>query len=53
MKEGTLQKCDAEWSYVEVRRLAVLTTEEMQHFEETMARLSAVEYCEFKSVSEP
>lgn len=46
-----MQKCEEEWSYQEVRRLAVLTTEEMQHFEETIARLAAVEYCEFKTVS--
>lgn len=39
------------WPYQEVRRLAVLTVEEMQHFEEAMARLSAMEYCEYKSVS--
>lgn len=45
--------CGAEWSYQEVRLLAVLTTEEMQNFEETLAWLSAMEYCEFKSVSEP
>lgn len=51
MKEGTLRKCDAVWSYQEVRRLAVLTTKEMQHFEETLARLTAMEYCEYKSVS--
>ncbi|KAM9836673.1 uncharacterized protein ACBR49_019114 [Aulostomus maculatus] len=49
LKEGTLQKCDAEWSYPEVRRLAVLTVEEMQYFEEHTARLAAAEYCEFKS----
>lgn len=41
-------KCGAEWSYQEVRRLAVLTTEEMEHFEKTMA---AFTYCEYKSVS--
>ncbi|XP_011605037.1 probable E3 ubiquitin-protein ligase ARI7 [Takifugu rubripes] len=49
LKEGTVQKCDAVWSYQEVRRLAVLTVEEMQHFEETSARLAAREYCEYKS----
>uniref|UniRef100_A0AAQ4S026 RING-type domain-containing protein n=1 Tax=Gasterosteus aculeatus aculeatus TaxID=481459 RepID=A0AAQ4S026_GASAC len=48
LKGGTL-KCDAVWSYREVRRLAVLTPEEMQHFEENMARLAAAEYCEFKT----
>ncbi|XP_056155931.1 uncharacterized protein LOC130130298 [Lampris incognitus] len=49
LKEGTLQKCDAVWPYPEVRRLAVLTAEEMQHFEENIARLAASEYCEFKA----
>lgn len=48
-----MQKCDAVWAYQEVRRLAVLTVEEMQHFEETSARLAAQEYCEYKSVSVP
>ncbi|XP_076016417.1 E3 ubiquitin-protein ligase RNF144A-like isoform X3 [Genypterus blacodes] len=48
LKNGTLQKCDELWSYQEVRRLAVLTTEEMQHFEKTIARLAAIEYCEYK-----
>lgn len=51
LKNGTLQKCDAEWSYQEVRRLAALTIEEMQHFEKTMAALAAAIYCEYKSVS--
>uniref|UniRef100_A0A3B4FX82 Probable E3 ubiquitin-protein ligase ARI5 n=1 Tax=Pundamilia nyererei TaxID=303518 RepID=A0A3B4FX82_9CICH len=49
LKNGTLQKCDAAWSYQEVRRLAVLTTEEMEYFEENIARLAATEYCEFKT----
>lgn len=44
-------KCGAVWSYQEVRRLAVLTTEEMQNFEESIARLAATEFCDFKSVS--
>ncbi|KAM4536387.1 E3 ubiquitin-protein ligase RNF19A-like [Odontesthes bonariensis] len=43
--EGTRQ-CNKLWTYQEVRRLADLTVEEMQHFEETMARLAAAEYCE-------
>ncbi len=51
LKEGTLQRCNAEWPYVEVRRLAVLTQEEQCHFEETMAVLAAAEYCEHKTVS--
>lgn len=51
LKEGTLKKCGAQWTYQEVRRLAVLTTEEMEHFEETLACLAAATYCEFKAVS--
>ncbi|XP_043953183.1 probable E3 ubiquitin-protein ligase ARI5 [Gambusia affinis] len=51
LKDGTLHKCDALWSYQEVRRLAVLTAAEMQHFEENMARLAATEYCDFKTCS--
>uniref|UniRef100_A0A8C6P138 Probable E3 ubiquitin-protein ligase ARI7 n=1 Tax=Nothobranchius furzeri TaxID=105023 RepID=A0A8C6P138_NOTFU len=47
LEAGTLQRCNAEWSYQEVRRLAVLTVEEMQHFEENMARLAAAEFCDF------
>ncbi|XP_006630360.1 probable E3 ubiquitin-protein ligase RNF144A-A [Lepisosteus oculatus] len=49
LKDGTLQKCGAVWSYEEVRKLAVLTAEEQQHFEETLAALAAAEYCEYKS----
>ncbi|XP_070785992.1 probable E3 ubiquitin-protein ligase RNF144A-A isoform X1 [Enoplosus armatus] len=49
LKDGTLAKCDAVWPYQEVRRLAVLTTEEMQYFEERTARLAATKYCEFKT----
>ncbi|XP_026208138.1 probable E3 ubiquitin-protein ligase ARI7 isoform X2 [Anabas testudineus] len=49
LKKDTLQKCEEVWSYQEVRRLAVLTAEEMQYFEESMARLAAAEYCDFKS----
>lgn len=49
LKYGTLHMCGAEWSYQEVRRLAVLTAEEMQYFEENIARLAATEYCEFKT----
>ncbi|CAL8327581.1 unnamed protein product [Lota lota] len=41
--------CDAEWSYTEVRRLAVLTPEEMQQFEEKLARLAAAKFCDFKA----
>lgn len=47
--EDTLDKCGAEWSYTEIRKLAVLTAEEQAHFEETMAMLAAAEYCEYKT----
>lgn len=50
MVEGTTL-CNKLWTYREVRRLADLSVEEMQYFEETMARLAAAEYCEFKPVS--
>lgn len=52
LKNGTVTKCNAVWSYSEVRRLAVLSPEEMQHFEEKMAPLAAARYCEFKAVSD-
>ncbi|XP_013876504.1 E3 ubiquitin-protein ligase RNF19B [Austrofundulus limnaeus] len=38
--------CNKLWSYQEVRRLADLDVDEMQYFEETMARLAVAEYCE-------
>lgn len=47
---GTV-KCNAEWPYLEVRKLAVLSDSEQAHFEENMALMAASEYCEFKSVS--
>lgn len=46
--QGT-EKCSAEWPYLEVRKLAVLSDSEQAHFEENMALLAAIEYCEFKS----
>ncbi|KAJ8008440.1 hypothetical protein DPEC_G00104840 [Dallia pectoralis] len=49
LKPNTTMKCGAEWSYQEVRRLAVLTTEEMEHFEKTLAAAAAATYCEYKS----
>lgn len=48
LKEGTYQKCNRVWTYQEVRRVAALTPEEMQDFEEKMARLAGAEYCDFK-----
>ncbi|XP_034412567.1 E3 ubiquitin-protein ligase RNF19A-like [Cyclopterus lumpus] len=41
--------CNKLWSYREVRRLADLSVEEMQHFEDTMARLAAAEFCEVQT----
>ncbi|KPP67366.1 putative E3 ubiquitin-protein ligase RNF144A-A [Scleropages formosus] len=49
LKEGTVKKCGALWSYQEVRKLAVLTADEQKHFEEAMAALAAAEFCEYKS----
>uniref|UniRef100_A0A8C6U9J6 RING-type domain-containing protein n=1 Tax=Neogobius melanostomus TaxID=47308 RepID=A0A8C6U9J6_9GOBI len=40
--QGTT-KCNKPWSYQEVRRLADLSVEEMQYFEENIARLAATE----------
>ncbi|XP_035639608.1 uncharacterized protein LOC118392081 [Oncorhynchus keta] len=48
LKDGTLVKCCEAWAYSEVRRLAVLTADEMQYFEKKMAILAATEYCEYK-----
>ncbi|XP_069025939.1 E3 ubiquitin-protein ligase DDB_G0292642 [Embiotoca jacksoni] len=48
LKNGTLVRCDEVWPYQEVRRLAVLTAEEMRDFEEKIARLALTEYCEYK-----
>ncbi|XP_007886049.2 uncharacterized protein DDB_G0292642-like [Callorhinchus milii] len=49
LKDGMTSKCGAEWSYQEVRKLAVLSCEEQLYFEETVAQLAAAEYCEYKS----
>ncbi|KAB5579293.1 hypothetical protein PHYPO_G00193440 [Pangasianodon hypophthalmus] len=46
IKQGT-DTCGAEWPYMEVRRIALLTQEEQNHFEETMAVLAAAKYCEY------
>ena len=53
LNEGNLRRCNKVWPYNEVRRLAVLTPEEMQYFEENIARMAAAEFCEFKTVSFP
>uniref|UniRef100_A0A4W3JM44 Si:ch211-212k18.15 n=1 Tax=Callorhinchus milii TaxID=7868 RepID=A0A4W3JM44_CALMI len=49
LKNGTTSKCEEEWPYQEVRKLAVLSCEEQLYFEETVAQLAAAEYCEYKS----
>ena len=43
--------CGAVWDYTEVRRLALLTEEEMLDFEMTLGRLAAAQFCDFKAVS--
>lgn len=48
--EGT-KLCNKLWSYQEVRRLADLSVDEMEYFEQKMASLSVSEYCEVQSVS--
>ncbi|XP_058251931.1 probable E3 ubiquitin-protein ligase RNF144A-A isoform X2 [Hemibagrus wyckioides] len=47
LKNGTINKCGTEWKYVEIRRIALLTQEEQNYFEETMAELAAAKYCEY------
>ncbi|RVE60478.1 hypothetical protein OJAV_G00181160 [Oryzias javanicus] len=49
MRKNCAESCDALWTYAEVRRLAVLTAEEMQHFEETIARMAITEFCDVKT----
>uniref|UniRef100_A0A096MC67 RING-type domain-containing protein n=2 Tax=Poecilia TaxID=8080 RepID=A0A096MC67_POEFO len=46
--EGT-KLCNKPWSYQEVRRLADLSVDEMEYFEQKMASLSVSEYCEVQS----
>ncbi|XP_072896976.1 E3 ubiquitin-protein ligase DDB_G0292642-like [Hemitrygon akajei] len=46
--DGTEEGCGKEWSYVEVRRKALLSVEEQQDFEEKLATLAASSYCEYK-----
>lgn len=50
LKDGSTESCGKLWPYQEVRRLAVLTDEEQQTFEEKVASLAAAKYCEFKTV---
>ncbi|KAM4564619.1 E3 ubiquitin-protein ligase RNF19A-like isoform 2-T2 [Fundulus diaphanus] len=49
--EGTKQ-CNKVWSYREVRRLADLSVDEMEYFEQAMANLSVSKYCEVQSCPE-
>ncbi|XP_059845538.1 uncharacterized protein DDB_G0292642-like [Hypanus sabinus] len=46
--DDTDEGCGKEWSYVEVRRKALLSVEERQDFEEKLATLAASSYCEYK-----
>ncbi|XP_078266133.1 E3 ubiquitin-protein ligase DDB_G0292642-like [Rhinoraja longicauda] len=48
-KDGTKEKCNKEWPYLEVRRHALLTDEEQKYFEEKVALLAASKYCEFST----
>lgn len=45
---GDNKKCGEEWTYVEVRRHALLTDDEQAMFEEKMALIAAQQHCEFK-----
>lgn len=51
VKEDGTELCNEPWSYREVRRMADLSVEEMQEFEEKIAHLAAAQYCEIQSVS--
>ncbi|CAL8327577.1 unnamed protein product [Lota lota] len=42
-------RCDAEWSYREIRRLALLTVEEMEHFEKELAHLAVANTLDIKA----
>ncbi|XP_078420726.1 putative E3 ubiquitin-protein ligase RNF144A-A [Cetorhinus maximus] len=48
VRENTMQMCHKAWSYVEVRRHALLNDEEQQYFEEKVSMLAAAQYCEYK-----
>lgn len=43
--------CTAEWPYEEVRKMALLTPEEMEYFETKMASNTAMKYFDTKLVS--
>ncbi|XP_069474343.1 E3 ubiquitin-protein ligase DDB_G0292642-like [Ambystoma mexicanum] len=42
------KKCGKEWTYVEIRRHALLTDDEQRMFEEKMALIAAKQFCEYK-----
>ncbi|KAJ1090407.1 hypothetical protein NDU88_003539 [Pleurodeles waltl] len=42
------KNCGKEWSYVEIRRHALLTDEEQASFEKKIATIAAKQYCEYK-----
>lgn len=44
-------KCDKEWRYTEVRKMALLNSEEMEYFEKTMATNTSKNEFHSKSVS--
>lgn len=44
-------KCDKEWSYGEVCQMALLTPEEMEYFEKTMASNASESFLNSKLVS--
>ncbi|XP_055501310.1 uncharacterized protein LOC129703169 [Leucoraja erinacea] len=48
-KDGTEEKCNKEWPYVEVRRHALLDNDEQKYFEEKVALLAAAKYCEIST----
>lgn len=43
--------CPVEWPYVEVRKMALLTLEEMEHFEKAMAVNASRDHFHTKLVS--
>ncbi|KAL3046313.1 hypothetical protein OYC64_004344 [Pagothenia borchgrevinki] len=48
LKDGS-KRCDKEWPYQEVRKMALLTAEERRDFEEKIVNLAAIQYCEFEA----
>ena len=44
-------KCDVEWSFEEVRKMALLTPEEVKEFEDKMFRNAAKQHLGIREVS--